>query len=239
MELRLLAIFAHPDDETFRCGGTLAILAQQGARVQVLTATRGQAGSCGEPRLCSRDELPDMRECELRCACAALGIEPPRLLDYQDGHLAEADRETIIAEITAIVREMRPRVMLTFGPDGLSGHPDHIAIGHYAAEAFRRADDIAALYTVAVPQSLAEALGMNRVRAMPDKMIALSVDVASVWETKQAAMSCHVTQRSSTPMLGAPDERQRLFFGNEYFVRAASRSTNEDFMLETLKDYLR
>lgn len=68
----LLAVFAHPDDETFRCGGTLALLAQRGVRVQVLTATRGQAGSCGAPPLCAPEELPAVRENELRCACAAL-----------------------------------------------------------------------------------------------------------------------------------------------------------------------
>lgn len=95
----LLALFAHPDDETFRCGGTLALMAQRGVRVQVLTATRAQAGARGDPPLCSAEELPAFRERELRCACEALGILPPILLDYQDGHLSGADPETIIAEI--------------------------------------------------------------------------------------------------------------------------------------------
>jgi LmbE family N-acetylglucosaminyl deacetylase len=239
MELRLLAIFAHPDDETFRPGGTLTLLARRGVRVHVLTATRGQAGSCGDPPRCSRDELPAMREHELRCACAALGIEPPRLLDYQDGHLAEADAEVIIDQILSVVREVRPQVMLSFGPDGLSGHADHIAIGRVAAEAFRRADDVAALYTLTVPRSLADRLEMTQVHAVPDESIALNIDVSSVWKTKLAAMRCHATQRSSTPLLSASDERQRLFFGNEYFVRAASRPAGEDFMREGLKDSLR
>ena len=148
----LLAVFAHPDDESFRCGGTLALLAQKGVHVQVLTATRGGAGSRGNPPLCSPAELPAVREAELRCACRALGLQPPILLNYQDGQLAEADPETLIAEILAVVRELRPQIMLTFGADGLSGHPDHIAIGHAAAEAFRRAEDVSALYTLAVPR---------------------------------------------------------------------------------------
>ena len=226
----LLAVFAHPDDETFRCGGTLALLAQRGVRVHVLTATRGQAGSCGDPPLCSRDELPGVRERELQGACTALGLEPPRLLDYQDGELAEADRETIIAEILAVVDQVQPQVMLTFGEDGLSGHPDHIAIGRYAAEAFHRADEVAALYTVAVPQSLATTLGMKQVRAVPDETIALTVDVMPVWEQKLAAIHCHATQLSSSPMMNAPEQRQRLFFGTEYFVRAAYRQINRDFL---------
>mgnify|MGYP000732581162 CR=1 FL=1 len=66
--LALLAVFAHPDDEAYRPGGTLALLARRGVRVHLLTATRGQAGSCGEPPLCTPDELPTVRERELRCA---------------------------------------------------------------------------------------------------------------------------------------------------------------------------
>ena len=104
----LLAIFAHPDDETFRPGGTLALLARRGVGVHVLTATRGQAGSCGDPPLCSQEDLPAVRERELRCACAALGLEPPRLLDYLDGRLAEATPEEIAAHILTAVTEVHP-----------------------------------------------------------------------------------------------------------------------------------
>jgi len=135
----LLAIFAHPDDEVFRCGGTLALLSGRGVRVQVLTATRGQAGSCGDPPLCSPQELGAVREAELRCACQALGIEAPRLLDYQDGILAEVNEDEAVAQIMAVLRELQPQVLLTWPPHGLSGHPDHIAISRWATRAFDRA----------------------------------------------------------------------------------------------------
>lgn len=223
----LLAVFAHPDDETFRPGGTLALLARRGVRVHVLTATRGQAGLCGEPPLCSPDELPAVRERELGCACAALGIEPPRLLDYQDGCLSEIDPEAIAAEILTVVDEVHPQVMLTFGPDGISGHPDHVAIGQCTAEAFRRAEDVNALYTLAVPLSLAEKLGMTQIRAVPDEAITLAVDISETWAAKLAAIRCHATQLSSSPITSAPLERQRLFLGREYFVRAAARSRDD------------
>jgi N-acetylglucosamine malate deacetylase 2 len=236
--LSLLAVFAHPDDETFRPGGTLALLAGQGVKVVVLTFTRGQAGSCGEPQLCTPQELPSVRERELHCACTALGIQPPRLLDYADGHLQEADAETMVSHVLSVVNEIDPQVLLSFGPDGLSGHPDHIAVGQWAAEAFRRADEIAALYTVAVPHSLAQKLNMHQLHPVPDESIALTVDVSSVWEIKLAAMRCHATQLSSSPMMSAPEERQRLFFGCEYFVRALSRKPKMDFMTQALKDNL-
>ena len=120
--LGLLAVFAHPDDETFRCGGTLALLARRGVRVHVLAATRGEGGSCGDPPLCRPEELPAVRERELHCACAALGIEPPRILDYRDGHLNEVNPEELIAEILDAVQAIQPQVMVTFGLDRLSGH---------------------------------------------------------------------------------------------------------------------
>jgi N-acetylglucosamine malate deacetylase 2 len=236
--LSLLAIFAHPDDETFRPGGTLALLARHGVRVEVLTITRGEAGSCGEPPLCTPGELPIVRERELRCACAALGIQPPRLLDYADGHLQECDTETMVSHVLSAVNEIEPQVLLSFGPDGLSGHPDHIAVGQWTVETFQRVDEIAALYTVAVPHSLAQKLDMPQIHSVPDEAIALSVDVSSVWETKLAAMRCHATQLSSSPMMSVPEERQRLFFGREYFVRAVSRAPGMDFLADALKDKL-
>jgi LmbE family N-acetylglucosaminyl deacetylase len=234
---RVLAVFAHPDDETFRPGGTLALLAGKGVEVHLVTATRGQAGSCGEPLLCSPEELPTVRERELRCACAALGLETPRLLEYHDGQLARVNPEPVTAQILAVAREIRPQVMLSFGPDGLSGHPDHVAIGQCAAQAYAGWDEIAALYTLAVPRSLAEQLEMRQVHPVPDEAIALRVDVSPVWEAKQAAMACHATQRVSTPIMSAPQARQRLFFGQEFFVQAGCRHPESDFMPSLLKDH--
>lgn len=230
----LLAVFAHPDDETFRCGGTLALLAQRGVRVQVLIATRGQAGSRGNPPLCAPEELPAVRENELRSACSSLGIQPPLLLDYQDGQLAEADLETLIAEILAIIRELRPQFMLTFGADGLSGHPDHIAIGQAAAEAFRRAEAVAALYTLAVPRSLAETLDMKQIRAVPDESIALTVDVSAVWDAKMSAIRCHRTQLGESSILDAPEAKQRIFLGAEHFCLSASRPAADGEIFDIL-----
>jgi N-acetylglucosamine malate deacetylase 2 len=228
----LLAVFAHPDDETFRPGGTLALLSQCGVQVQVLTATRGGAGSCGYPPLCAPDELPALRESELHCACAALGLEPPILLDYPDGRLSEVDPESILAEILAVVQRIQPQVMLSFGPDGLSGHPDHIAVGRLACEAFHKFREVVALYTLAVPLSLATELGMSQIRALPDDSITFSVNVSTVWEAKLAAIHCHRTQLGESPILAAPQEKQRLFLGREYFIQAQSRQEN-DFFLTT------
>jgi N-acetylglucosamine malate deacetylase 2 len=223
----LLAVFAHPDDETFRCGGTLALLAQRGVRVQVLTATRGQAGSCGDPPLCMPDELPTVRENELCSACTVLGLLPPILLGYQDGQLSKSDPERIVSRILEAIRELRPQIMLTFGADGLSGHPDHIVIGLTATEAFRRAEDVSAIYTLAVPRSLATTLGMKQIHSVPDEDITLAVDVSSVWEAKMAAIRSHRTQLGESPILAAPEAKQRLFLGTEHFCLSSSRLTSD------------
>ncbi|MEW5873483.1 MAG: PIG-L deacetylase family protein [Chloroflexota bacterium] len=235
---RLLAVFAHPDDETFRPGGTLALLVRLGVVVQVVSATYGEAGSCGEPPLCTPEELPEVRQRELRAACTALGVLPPQFLGYQDGTLEQVEAEAGIAQILSIVNAVQPQVLLSFGPDGLSGHPDHIAIGKWALEAYQRAENVAALYTLAVPQSVAGQLGMRQVHAVADADIAFGVDVSSVWETKLAAIRCHATQLSATPLLRAPEERQRLFFEREYFVKAAERDSQGNFLPGVLKDFL-
>lgn len=235
--LALLAVFAHPDDETFRPGGTLALLARQGVRVQVLSATHGEAGLRGDPPRCTPEALPAVRAEELRCACAALGIDPARLLHYPDGDLQNADLVSLSADILALINEVEPQVMLTFGPDGLSGHPDHVAIGRAAQSAYQRAQDIAALYTLAMPASVADQFGMARIQPVPDEDITLQVNVSTVWDAKRAAMDCHTTQRASTPMLRAPEQQQRMFFGWEYFVQADCRYAHLDFLSDMLHGY--
>jgi LmbE family N-acetylglucosaminyl deacetylase len=109
------------------------------------------------------------------------------------------------------------------------------AIGCSAAEVFRRAEVVAALYTVALPRSLADRLGMGRVRPVLDESIALALDVSPAWETKLAAMRCHATQLSSSPMMCVAVEKQRVFFGVENSVRAAVRRPDRDFLEEIFK----
>lgn len=235
----LLAIFAHPDDEAFRCGGTLALLARRGVCVHILTATRGEAGSRGDPPLCTPDELPTVRERELRCACAALGIEPPRLLDYHDGALSGVNEEQAVAQVVAAIRELRPQALLTWPPDGLSGHPDHIAVSRWTSLAFERAaavepDGPTALYHLAVPRSVAQALGLAHLYATPDEEIALTVGVTEVWEQKMAAIRCHRTQAGGSSILAAPEEKRRLFLGKEHFRRARAQG-EDDFLCYVLE----
>jgi N-acetylglucosamine malate deacetylase 2 len=227
----LLAVFAHPDDEAFRCGGMLALLAGRGVQVNVLTATRGEAGSCGQPPLCKTEELAEVREQELECACNVLGIQPPKFLGYSDGKLAEVDDGEAAARITAVVRELRPQVLLTWPADGLSGHPDHKVISRWTSLVFEEmtkdAEAPIALYHLAVPRSVAAELNLSELHAIPDERVSLIVDVMPVWKQKSTAIRCHRTQASGSPILAAPIEKQYIFLGKEHFRRVCAREGND------------
>ena len=217
----LLAVFAHPDDETFRCGGTLALLARSGVLVQVLCATRGEAGAPGlDPQ-----QAGLVRQGELECACQALGVSPPLFLDHRDGTLSQVHDEQAVAQIEGVMRRLEPQVLLTWPPDGLSGHPDHVAVSRWTGLALEHAaawGGRAALYHLVLPQSVAQALRMPHLHAIPDEQVTVTVDVNSVWEQKLAAIACHRTQAGASPILTAPAERQRMFLGREHFRRAVA-----------------
>lgn len=152
---RLLAVFAHPDDEG-AVAGTLAHYAQQGGQVILACATRGEAGEISDPSLATPANLGSVREAELRCACAAIGIADLRLLGYCDSGMdgttdndlptafIRADADEVKGKLVRIMRETRPHVVITFEPFGWYGHPDHIAAGRYASESFALAGDPAA-----------------------------------------------------------------------------------------------
>jgi len=136
---RLLGVFAHPDDEVFCAGGTLAKYVSLGSEAMVVSATRGQAGQIRDAGAATRRTLGQVRERELQQACSILGVQHALCLDYPDGQLAGVDRVALSEEVLRIARDFRPDVLITFGPEGAYGHPDHIAISEATTEAFRRA----------------------------------------------------------------------------------------------------
>ena len=134
-----MAILAHPDDESLGVGGTLAKYASEGVEVFLVTATRGQSGRYHGHREPGKhpgaEQLGRIRESELRAAVAVLGIRELTLLDYHDQALDRAAPTEAVAQLVAELRRVRPDVVLTFGPDGVYGHPDHIAICQFTTTA--------------------------------------------------------------------------------------------------------
>jgi LmbE family N-acetylglucosaminyl deacetylase len=138
---RLLGVFAHPDDETFCAGGTFARYAEQGAEIMVVSATRGQAGQIRDGAVGTRRTIAAVREAELRLACERLGITTVRCLEHVDGTLADAAFPALVEEVAEVIGEFRPDVVITFGPDGGYGHPDHVTISAVTTAACQRAAD--------------------------------------------------------------------------------------------------
>jgi len=143
---RLMAVLAHPDDESLGMGGTLAKYARDGVDVFLLTATRGDGGRyrgyrVDDARHPGPEALAAIRESELRAAASVLGIHDVALLDYRDQQLDRADPRRAIADIAAHLRRVRPEVVVTFAPDGAYGHPDHIAISQFTTAAIVAAAD--------------------------------------------------------------------------------------------------
>jgi LmbE family N-acetylglucosaminyl deacetylase len=140
--LRLLAVFAHPDDESMGMGATLAKYAAEGVETHLVCATRGERGWFGpEDQNPGLEALGKLRERELESAVNLLGMKGLSFLDYVDGEVDTADHAEAIGRIVTHIRRVMPQVVVTFPPDGNYGHPDHVAIGQFTSAAILCAAD--------------------------------------------------------------------------------------------------
>jgi LmbE family N-acetylglucosaminyl deacetylase len=134
---RLLGVWAHPDDEAYLSAGLMARVAATGGEVTVLTATRGEKGT-SDPDRYDRPAFADEREEELRASLGMLGVHDVRFMGLRDGECDLADPHAAIATIEAVIGEVDPDMIVTFGPDGITNHPDHRAVSRWTTEAWRR-----------------------------------------------------------------------------------------------------
>ncbi len=153
MKKILLAVVAHPDDESFGMGGTLALYAEEGVDVHLICATRGEAGEVPANMLDGQSSIAELREKELNCAAKALGLAEVHLLDYRDSGmtgspdnkhpkaLIQAPIEEAAKKIALVIRTIKPQVVVTFDPIGGYMHPDHIAVHNACVKAFEMAGD--------------------------------------------------------------------------------------------------
>lgn len=147
----LLAIFAHPDDESFTVAGTLARYTSQGVEVSLICATRGEAGEIADPALANPDNLGKVRENELRRAGEILGLKEIIFLGYRDSGMAGTEANNhpdafvntpayqVVPKLVQEIRRLRPQVVVTFEPGGGYGHPDHLTIHHATVAAVQAA----------------------------------------------------------------------------------------------------
>jgi LmbE family N-acetylglucosaminyl deacetylase len=252
---RLMAVLAHPDDESLGFGGTLATYAAAGVETFLVTATRGESGRYrglrdeGHP---GPQALGRIREQELHRAAAVLGIREVAWLDYHDQQLDKADPQEVIGRIAGHLRRVRPQVVMTFGPDGAYGHPDHIAISQFTTAAIVAAADpavrvggddgdqrphtVSKLYYLAWPASTWAAYqeafrqlistvdGVSRQAVpWPDWAMTTVIDARAVWPTVWRAVTCHESQIAAYERLkDLSPAHHEALWGSQWFYRAFS-----------------
>lgn len=151
-----LGVWAHPDDETYLSAGVMALNKRLGNRVVCITATRGEEGVQDESRW-PRARLGEIRQKEMEAGMAVLGISEHHWLDYRDGACSDVDKEEAVGKVAAWIQKVQPDTVMTFGPDGMTGHPDHSAVSAWTTEAFQRAASPGAkLYYAAMSKEWAE-----------------------------------------------------------------------------------
>jgi len=248
--LKLMAVLAHPDDESLAMGGILAKYAAAGVQTYLVMATRGERGWFGPAAAYPGPEaLGRLRETELRAAAQVLGLQEIVYLDYQDGELDQADPAEAIARIVSQVRWVGPDVVVTFDPNGMYGHPDHIAISQLTTTAVMAAADpghtvltrnsphrVAKLYYrafVQAEQAAYEAtfgrlvMPVDRVQrrftVWPEWAITTRVDTSAYGEQIWQAIACHRSQLPDYQQLKTlPDEVKAGLWGRQSYYRAIS-----------------
>ncbi len=239
-KLRLLCVLAHPDDESLGTGGTLAKYAGEGVETYVVTATRGERGRFGhEGERPTADVVGATREAELRAAAAELGVHEVTMLGYPDGGVDDVDASVVQDVLADHICRVKPQVVITFGPDGAYGHPDHVAVSQLTTAAIVRAADrwqVSKLYYIAWSADIWHAYqtafkkltstvdGIERqVVPVPDWGITTRIETSQVWPAVWRAVQCHRTQMSvyrSLDNLSADDHR--ALWGRQEFYRAFS-----------------
>ena len=249
----ILAVFAHPDDESLACGGTLARAAEAGARVVLLCASRGEAGSTADPTLVPDGDLGRVRTNELREAAAVLGVADVIVLDHPDGDLRWDHVAELHEAILDAIRKYRPDAVITFAEDGLYWHLDHIGVHERTYTAVRSLGaDAPPLYYVTIAPGIMRGVmeaAHAKGGAPPDSSFwgiapdvfgqaavpaTLIVDARQWSGRKMAALRCHRTQMGrDNPIAWIDENDARQWLGIEHF-RRSPLECGGDFVLEML-----
>jgi len=217
----MLAVFAHPDDESFGAGGTLAKYTHQDVQVVLLCVTRGEAGIPGV----KPEEAGSIRTRELRKAAEQLEIEV-YFLDYPDGGLARTKSQTLLEIVACWIDLVQPQVILTFGPDGVSGHPDHIAISHMVTQAYDLTYKKGILLYIHPSEATVLGCGVS-FAGIEDRQPLVEVDISDYKLDKIRAIQCHASQNPG--LIGKPEEEVDSIPCHEVYTVARDMKTKDNY----------
>lgn len=228
-KLSLLAVFAHSEDESFGPAGMLAKYASEGIAVTLVTATRANSPI-------ELEETPN-RARDRVCSCRASGIRRACLFDYRRGELERIDPQAIVERLVRLIRELRPHVIVTFGPRGLTGDNDNRILNAAATTAFRDAGDSfkfvhhledglhlwtpQKLYYCVLPQSLVAKWGVRGLHTVPDNEITTVLDVSAHSEAIKNAMYCQ--RHDALDFMRWLTEHPQIEWNAEYYALVESR----------------
>jgi LmbE family N-acetylglucosaminyl deacetylase len=229
----LLGIWAHPDDEAYLSAGLMAAARAAGSRVVVATATTGERGT-SDPQRWPPDRLAATRRRELAASLAALDVGEHHWLGYADGTLPDVPPALGAAAVEGLIRRYRPDTIVTFGPDGFTGHPDHRAVSGWVDRAWTAAGHPVRLWHVSLtPEfhqrwgALSSEMGVWMPGGVPPSEPAGSMActvrcTGDLLDRKFAALTAHATQTAALIERVGPAVYRR-WWGTEHFVDAGSR----------------
>ena len=190
---KILAIFAHPDDEAFGPGGTIALWSQQGKEVYLLCATKGEAGKNHLD-----NDTAEVRAQELINSAKILGIKSVTFLNYTDGEIGNNQMVELETVITKYINEIKPDALLTFNLNGVSGHLDHIAVASATTKAFQKSHIPQKIYYYTESKDSSDKITDYFVYFPPGAQkseVDEIIDISSVWDIRTEAMNCHKSQQ--------------------------------------------
>lgn len=224
MKRPILLVFAHPDDESMGFAGTVLKYTQQGVPVDLICATRGEKGA--------RLDVPadidtgTAREAELRVAAAITGIRNIYLLGYIDGEMDTVDGDEIVSKVAEIMRQVQPEIVITFGPDGITGHGDHVAIGKAATSAFERLtlqdSGPRKLYYATIPEGIVPNAGELGVTTRPDDEVTTAIDISDYFDMKIQAIAAHRSQQDAREFIEMLQQAGESPFASKEFLYLAN-----------------
>jgi LmbE family N-acetylglucosaminyl deacetylase len=233
----LLGIWAHPDDEAYLSSGLMARVRQAGGRVVVVTATRGELGT-PDPDRWPPERLAPVREAELVESLGEVGVTEHHWLGHRDGDLSQVPTDAAVAQVEQLLLAVQPETVITFGPDGMTGHDDHRAVSRWVTEAWQRSHHPSDLWYATVTDDfhdewghLNDEVGLWFENCTPPAthrgdLVAEVRCTGPLLEQKQRALRAHASQTRGLEELVGP-ETFRDWWAVESFIAAQRGATDQ------------